>query len=408
MSVLIISQYYPPESSLLASILARELTEHGHQVRVLTGYPNYPTGRVFDGYRQQWRGYEQDGDVRVCRVPLFPDHSQRTIRRIANYLSFGLSAATARGFASGADVVYVYATQLTAALGPWLWRLTGGPPYVLHIQDLWPDSILGSSLVRPGRTGRVLAAILNPWIASVYRHAAAVVGIAPTMVSTLIDRGVPPEKAKLVFNWADEQSVKGTQAPSEVPGDGQTRVLYAGNVGDLQDLETVVEAAHRAADAGVRLTILGDGVALPRVRALVEELGSSNIEFRPAVPRSEMADAYRRADFALVCLKDLPVFRGTIPSKLQAALSHGMPIVTTVQGDVRSIVEEAGVGFTADSESVSSLEEAFRKAAAVSPGAWHDMAVRARTVYSERFSLQAGSEALEQVLAEVASGGSHG
>lgn len=110
MSVLIISQYYPPESSLLASILARELTEHGHQVRVLTGYPNYPTGRVFDGYRQQWRGYEQDGDVRVCRVRPHGIH----LKESWPGLTAGPSMVGQRGLRRAAD------RPITR------WSLTGG------------------------------------------------------------------------------------------------------------------------------------------------------------------------------------------------------------------------------------------------------------------------------------------
>lgn len=400
MKILIVSQYYPPENALIAPALARALADRGHEVRVVTGYPNYPLGRVFDGYRQRWRSYELDGKVSLCRVPLFADHSQRPIRRIANYLSFGLSASTARRFATGADVIYVYATQMTAALGPWLWRLTGGAPYVLHVQDLWPDSVVGSSLVAPGRASRAVASLLDPWIASVYRRAAMVVAIAPTMVATLDRRGVPKDKLRLVFNWASEQSCEDAPAVGDAGDSSVTRVLYAGNVGDMQDLETAVEAAHRAADEGVRLTILGDGVALPRVRALAERLGCSNIEFRAPVPRHEMAEAYRCADFALVTLKDLPAFRGTIPSKMQAALAHGVPVISTVQGDVRSLVEEMDIGFTADAQHVLSLEQAFR-AAARAERSRSAMARRARLTYSDRFSEIAGVSAIESILREA-------
>lgn len=401
MKVLIVTQYYPPENTLISPTLARALTEKGHQVRVLTGYPNYPSGRVFDGYRQRWREYEEDGGVRVCRVPLFADHSQHPVRRTLNYLSFGLSSSTARRFAAGADVIYVYATQLTAALGPWLWRLTGGAPYVLHIQDLWPDSIVGSSLVAPGPAARVLASILNPWIASVYRRAAVVVGIAPTMVSTLVERGVPADKVRTVFNWAAEQASPGISVARDAGARGGTRVLYAGNVGDMQDLETAVEAAHRTASVGIRLTIMGDGVALSRVRALAERLGSPNIEFRPPVPRHEMSAVYQSADFSLVSLKDLPAFRGTIPSKLQAALSHGVPVISTVQGDVRNLVEDHGAGLTADAESPSSLEAAFRAAADLGEDQRRTMSESASRTYSDLLSLEGGTSALEAILSEA-------
>jgi colanic acid biosynthesis glycosyl transferase WcaI len=395
MKILIVSQYYAPENVAIPSTLARSLAAKGHRVSVLTGYPNYPEGRLFDGYRQRWRAREADGTVDVLRVPLWIDHSQGAVRRILNYASFGLSAATAFAFGRDADVIYVYATQMTPALAPWLWRVFGGAPYVLHVQDLWPDSIAGSSLVS-GRAARTVNAALTPWLSSVYRRAAAVIGIAPTMVQTLIERGVDPRRAHLVYNWADEQPLAG--AATEPPRQRGASILYGGNVGDMQDLETAVRAAHQARDAGVTLTIVGDGVALPRVRAVAEQLGSTNVTFLGRVPPEQMGAYHRSADYALVTLKDLPAFKGTIPSKLQTALSHGRPVITTVQGDVRTLVDELGVGFTADAEDAEALESAFRRAAALAGPARTDMAERARSAYSGRFSLEAGIAAVEQVL----------
>lgn len=410
MRILIISQYYPPENTLIAPTLARELVSKGHQVRVLTGFPNYPEGRLFAGYRQKWRDRELDGGVEVLRVPLLVDHSQSAPRRAANYSSFALSATTAYGFARAADVIYVYATQMTAALAPWLWRLIDRTPYVLHIQDLWPDSITGSSMVRGIWRAGFVNALLTPWISSVYRNAAAVIGIAPTMVETLIGRGVDPARVHLLYNWAEEASLMPPESPSDALSSSATgaRVLYGGNVGDLQDLETVVQAADRARDAGIQLSVVGDGVALPRIRALVERLGSTNIEFKNRVAREQMGSLYRAADYALVTLKDLPVFRGTVPSKLQAALSHGVPVISTVQGDVRALVEELRVGFTADAEDVDSLEIAFRAAAACDREERINMSRRARDAYVSRFSLTAGIAAIEGILRDAAQSRSHG
>ena len=389
---------------MIPSTLARVMGERGHNVRVLTGYPNYPTGEVYHGYKQRWRSMENHGGVDVLRVPLWADHSQGPVKRIFNYLSFAFSAATARSFARGADVIYVYATQMTPAFAPWIWRLTGGRiPYVLHVQDLWPDSITGSSLVAGGLVSRAMDTVLGPWLRSVYRHASAVVGIAPTMVKTLVERGVDEGKALLVYNWAAEQGPAEGEASATGPAERGTgaRILYAGNVGDMQDLETAVWAAHAARDAEVHLTILGDGIALPRVRELAESLGADNVDFLPRVPREKMGDLYREADFALVTLKDLPVFRGTVPSKLQASLAHGVPVITSVQGDVREIVESLGVGLTADAESVDSLAAAFRAAGSITSEAHAAMATRARDAYQSRFSQSAAIAALERILAEA-------
>jgi len=399
-NVLIVSQYYPPENAAIPAALARALTERGHCVRVLTGYPNYPEGRIFEGYRQRWRARERHDEVDVLRVPLFIDHSQSALRRMLNYASFAASAATARRFAAGADVIYVYATQMTPALGPWLWRLTGGAPYVLHVQDLWPDSITGSSLVSAGRGAQVIDALLGPWLRAVYRRAADVIGIAPTMVATLVDRGVAQPRAHLVYNWAEEQDAA---PPAYVPAaDGTTRLLYAGNVGDMQDLETAVRAVHQARDAGVHLTIVGDGVALLRVRELAEDLGATNVAFKGRVPSDQIGELYQQADFALVTLKDLPAFTGTIPSKFQAALASGVPVITTVHGDLRNLVEQLGVGFTANAEDAASLELALRSAAGCDQRERQALRDRARNAYSSQFSRQAGTDAIATIIERAA------
>lgn len=395
MRILVVSQFYDPEPVPIPGEIARAMQARGHSVRVLTGFPNYPSGRLAQGYRQRWRHQESDGGVEVRRVPLFLDHSQSALRRLLNYASFAFSAACARRFSRGADVVYVYATPMTAAFATWLWRLTRGAPYVVHVQDLWPDSVVGSSMVDASRASTIISAVLNPWLRSVYRRAAAVVGIAPTMVATLVERGSPAERTELVYNWAERPQYT-RNAIRE--GRSTVRFVYAGNVGEMQDLSTVVRAASAAADAGVELLIVGDGVARHGLRELAEEVGMGNIVFRDPVPRAEMPDVYEQSDFALVTLKDLAVFRGTIPSKFQAVLAAGLPVITTVQGDVRAFVEANSVGLAADAEDVASLESAMRRAAAMDDTEWVTMSRRAVETFEENFSRESGMARLEDLL----------
>lgn len=396
--ILLLTQYYSPEEAMLPVDLARGLSERGHRVKVLTGYPNYPYGRLFDGYKQRWRGRESDGRVDVLRVPLYIDHSPSMIRRAFNYLTFGFSAATVGGFARSADVIYVYAPQMTPAIGPWLRRAFGGTPYVLHVQDLWPDSITGSSLIRSSHGVRLVEAALIPWLASVYRRAGAVIGIAPTMVRALIERGADQATAHLVYNWADDQPSAAPTTGGDAAVDGTTRVVYAGNVGDFQDLETAVLAAHQTRDDGIQLRIVGDGVALPRVRALAAELGCSNIEFSERVPNDQMAQIFEQADFALVSLKDLPLFSGTIPSKFQAALAHGVPVISTVRGDLCDLVTAFDVGLTADPGDAVSLASALREAASLGKARRRELGANAAKAHQSHFSKTAGIDAIESIL----------
>lgn len=399
MKVLILTQFFAPEPVPIPSEIADSLVERGHSVRVLTGFPNYPSGTVSDGYRQQWRFREWRGSVRVLRVPLFADHSQGAVKRIVNYASFALSALSARSFARDADVIYVYATPMTAGLPAWFWRITCGAPYVLHVQDLWPDSVVGSSMVESGGAARAVDRVLSPWLRSMYRRAAAVVGIAPTMVSTLVKRGSPKSTTTLIYNWAGADVVVPHAADRSEP----LRFVYAGNVGDMQDLSTVVRAAHAARDAGIEVEIVGDGVARPGLQALVAELGATNVTFHDPVPREQMGEVYARTDIALVTLKDLPVFRGTIPSKFQAVLAVGLPVLTTIQGDVRDFVEANDLGFSAAAGDVDSLEQAIRRASVASStdlGRMRENAIRA---YKLNFSRESGMDKIEEVLIEAVS-----
>ncbi len=397
MKVAIVSQYYAPEAVPIPADLAHALADRGHQVRVVTGFPHYPTGEVFNGYRQRLRHVEDDGPVKVRRVPSFISHSESAIGRITNYLSFGLSALTAVRHVRGADVVYVYATPMTAAIAPWIWRRTLGIPFVLHVQDVWPESVTGSSLVGEGRVNRLISAVLDPWLRRLYRSSAATMAIAPTMSKMLESRGLPQHKSHTVFNWGNEPA--GRTASSKRTPQALRTVMYAGNIGELQDLETAVRAAHMiGADSGLRLVLCGTGVALPRLRGLVSELGARNVEFWEPVGRHHLSELYEQSDFQLITLKDLPVFRGTVPSKFQASLAFGVPVITTVRGDVQGIVEENRIGFTAPPEDADALADAFREALEMPAERQSEMSTRARDLYYSTMSREAGVSRIEAVL----------
>lgn len=406
MKILVLSQYYHPEPVAIPTTLAEELARRGHQVTVVTGFPNYPSGRTYDGYRQRLRQVESIHGVRVLRVPLYPDHSGRATRRMFNYLSFSVSSTVALAAIRGADVVYVYATQMTAALGPYLWRGIGSAPFVLHVQDLWPESVTGSSLVA-GPTARAIDAVLSPWLRSVYRRAARVIAIAPTMARTLEQRGVDATKLTTLLNWADESPVAATAPDIRIRADGdRTEVVYAGNLGNLQGLDTAIRAmAEFGPSDGVHLHIFGSGVAEAGLRELAQELAVRSVTFYGRVPASALASVATQSDFQLVSLRDLPIMRGTIPSKLQASLRDGVPVITSVGGDVQRLVREERVGLAADPEDPRALADALRRAMRLDETARRSLARKARETYEATMSFQHGVDVIEDVLASAAEEG---
>jgi colanic acid biosynthesis glycosyl transferase WcaI len=402
--IAIVSQYYRPENAKITNSLAAELSARGHSVRVVTGYPNFPHGVLYPGYKQRWKSVELDGDVRVRRVPIVVSHSTNPLGRIANYFSFAFSSLQATRFTAGADVVYVYATQMTASIAPLVWQKTRGLPFVLHVQDLWPESITGSSLVSGRLVSRLIHAVLTPWLRATYKAAAATIAIAPTMGAMLEERGVPADRLSVVYNWSDDE-VGAVDASARDPRFPLT-VTYAGNVGNLQALDSVIDAAHAVRDLeGFRLLVVGDGGELASLRQRVADLGVGNVVFRGRVEPDQMSAVYGESDFQLISLKNLDIFHGTIPSKFQASLAKGQPVICAVPGDLGELVRTSEIGLVAEPEDAGSIADVFRRAYALTAEERAAMSARAYDFYIENMTTRSGVDAVERVLIDAAAQG---
>lgn len=399
--VLVLSQFYPPEPAQLPRDIAESLRNEGFDVRVVTGFPNWPDGQVYSGYRQSFSATETVEGIQVHRVPLYVDYSTNPIKRIVNYCSFGVSALFASQLARFADVVYVYSTPMTAAIPAQLWRRLFGTPFVVHVQDLWPESVTGSGFVQSSRLNKAMALVLDPWLRSIYRASSRVVGISPAMVRELVRRGAPADRTSAVFNWADEGQVTLKQF-SDSPG-RPVGFLYAGNLGVMQDLENVVDGFKRAENIpgfDGRLVFAGSGTQQPRLERMAE--CSSKVSLIGRVPREEVNALNDGADFQLVTLKDLGIFRLNVPSKLQAALAAGMPVVTTVQGQVADLITAYDVGFVALPENPESIAEAFLAASRTTADDRLRMGTNARRLYEDLMSKSNGTQAVQRLLVEAA------
>ncbi len=407
MKIGIVTQWYSPEKGPNPSPTAVQLSERGHEVKVLTGFPNYPTGKIYAGYRQRWSHREVDGLVQVRRVPLYPSHDTNGIKRAVNLLSFASTSTAAVGFLNDCDVVYAYATPMTAAAAAAVGHALRGRPYVLHVLDLWPDSVLesgmaGGPLVRP-----LLSSTLSGALRFLYRRAAHLIAIAPSMKQTLVDRGVPADKVSVIYNWCGDERPAPPAFDAAVRArlgrPGRTLAVFAGNVGQMQDVETIVRAAAICQeDSPLDVAIVGSGTASTAVRRLAVELHATNIRFFDRVDSAEMPPIYAASDYQIVTLKDRPLFRATIPSKVGDALSAGCPIITTVQGDVAKMCAEGGFGFSCEPESPRALADMFRLACAEGEPARLQKGRAAWDYYRTNMSSAAAMESLEAILADAA------
>lgn len=388
-----------PEIAYIPTDLAESLASIGHQVIVLTGYPNYPSGRVFKGYRQRLRQVELDYGFVVRRTPLFASHSRRAVARIVNYLSFSLSTLLASALFRRADVVYVYATQMTAAFTPFLMLKLLGVPYVLHVQDLWPDAILTSGMVSRRMTSRALVRLVDNAVSVVYGRAAAIVAIGTEMRSLLLERGVSKDMVHVIYNWArSEREDPVIDRPVKAP----TVVAYAGSFGTAQGLETAVLAAAQLDEDGLILRLIGSGSEYGRLREAAERTGASNIEFFPPQSVEEVEKVYREADFQLVSLSSAAGSASPIPSKFQKSLASGAPVVISADGELAQLTRTHDLGFVGSAGSVTDLVEAFRGALRSSASERSGMATRAAAFYQESMSRSSSVGQLEKLLCMAA------
>jgi glycosyltransferase involved in cell wall biosynthesis len=396
--VVVLSQLYPPEPHSFSPDVAAAAAQQGHQVTVITGFPNRPGGKLHPGYRQRFNFVEVIDDIMVRRVPMIINHSHKAVERIANFLSFSLSALTATPKVKTADAVYVYATPATAAIPAQIWRKLYGIPYVLHVQDLWPESVTDSGMLGKGWVNRAAGAILNIWLKRLYGNAAQLIAISPGMKQLLIDRGHRPEQCSTVYNWAEEDTLH--VKPPQTFSAGGLQLLYAGNLGPMQDLETVIEAARRLDDQQeFHLNIAGEGVLEEQLRTAAA--GVQSVQFLGNLSADDIARRYLEADFQLVTLKDIPIFRTTVPSKLQVSLAVGVPVITTVSGDVAELIAAHNAGIIAEPENPESLAEAFTTAYEMTAEERAQMGINARRLYEDKMSHAAGTSHIVGILDQI-------
>ncbi|WP_320068478.1 glycosyltransferase family 4 protein [Micromonospora sp. RTGN7] len=400
MRIGILAYHFPPEPAFIPGSLAEELAARGHEVRVLTGFPDYPGGHGYPGWRQRWRYESRSERLTVRRVPRWSGGDASVRARMASWISFAASVGTiGRGHLAGVDALYVHQLPPTTFAAVGLLRLLGAVPTLLHVQDVHPD--LPGSAEAPSPWAARLAAATR----RLYRCADLVAVAAPALGDLVVAGGAEPDRVRLVLNWTDERLFRPAEPTREarrlVRGDGRCAVMHAGTIGSRQGLETAVRAAAPL-QGTMDLVLVGSGPDEPRVRGLAAELGAGNVRFVARRSPLEMADLYAAADYQLVMLRDLPELRGTVPAKLQAAFSCASPVVASAGGDTVEIVERARAGLSCPPGDWATLADRFWLAATIPPPARLEMGRRGRETYLRDMSLRGGVDRVERLLHEVA------
>lgn len=400
-----LTQWFAPEPTAVPVWIAEALDRQGWDVTVVTGVPNYPDGVVLDGYRA-WRPMRERRDnISVVRAPLYPSHDGSAFGRIVNYVSWAFSSAYfGRRALRESDAVLVYSSPATAALAAICARVCHGRPFVLLVQDLWPDSIFASGFLNRPWIRRFVEPLLNVFVGWTYRRASAIAVIAPGMRRRLTERGVPADKVQIVYNWVDEEIFYPVEPSGRlrtklgVPRDA-TLFLYGGNIGAAQGLESVVDAFLEVGDAA-HLALVGDGI---RKRELRDRAGAAtNVHFHDPVPLADMTHVQADADVLVVSLADDPLFEVTLPSKTQASFAAGRAMLAVANGDVADVVRAAGAGATARPGDATDIARAVGELVALTRAERRDRGQCARRFYSAEMAQAVGASRLSAMLESVA------
>ena len=348
-------------------------------------------------YRRDIRSH----NVTVHRAPLFPSHNTSASKRMANYLSFGISASwIARTKMPKPDVWLTYSSPATAAL-PALTapRRLRAPSYLL-LEDLWPESVTESGFVT-GRLGSGIEAALHRYCDWTYRRSAGIGIISPSMAGLLAERGVGQEKIRLIPNWVEDAHLLPNQKPTDVLrrslGLPEGRLfMYAGNIGVLQGLDSIVEAFAKCPE--VSLVLVGDGIARTALQHLVTSRSILNVHFVPSQPTERIGKFLAAADVQIVSLKDTRLLRATMPSKVQTCMAASRPVLAFAAGDVADLITTSKCGIAVQPGNMAAAIEAILHLGEAPEGKLVEMGQHARVHYETNFAPNVGLDRLESWL----------
>jgi len=397
-----LTQWFDPEPTFKGLQFAKALKARGHQVEVLTGFPNYPGGKLYPGYKvRPWQREEMDG-IRVNRVALYPSHDKNALHRVANYASFALAAASLGPMlVKRPDVIYCYHPPASIGVAAVALKTVFRAPLVYDIQDMWPDTLAATGMLN----NRHILDAVGAYCKVLYRVCDHLVVLSPGFKRLLVERGVPEAKVTVIYNWTHENEQPESPDPElarKFGMAGKFNVLFAGTMGTGQGLDAVLDAAKlvAASSPDVQLVFVGGGVERSRLEGRVAAEGIRNTRFLPRQEPSAMSPIFAISDALLVHLMDDPLFRITIPSKTQAYLEAGRPIVMGVRGDAADLVERAGAGYACEPGNPESIADVVVKLARTPSEELAAIGQRGRDFYKKELALGVGVSRFEAVFKE--------
>jgi colanic acid biosynthesis glycosyl transferase WcaI len=359
---LILTQYFPPEiggaPTRLQSV-ATELKRMGHEVEVLTGFPNYPRGKFFPGYEHGFYRRELRDGITIHRVWLYAA-TGGGVQRMLNYLSFSSTAFLGLLKTKRPDYIFVESPPIFLSVPAHLAGLLWGVPFIFNVSDMWPDVIVEGGFLKEGFLVRCMR-VLERWS---YRKALYVNAVTDGVRQDLLTKkSVPSEKVLFLPNGADTVRFQARPADNALKGRlglaGRKVILWAGTLGFAHGLQHVLQAAKLLEETPhIHFLFVGDGSAKSEIVRLRDAMGLRNVTFHDSVQLEDLPPYFSIAEAGLASLIDLPLFEGARPSKVFPILASGKPLIFVGKGETARLVRQANAGVVVPAENPAALAHA--------------------------------------------------
>ena len=402
MKLLIVTQYFWPENFRIND-LATELVGRGHQVTVLTGQPNYPSGRTFPGYR--WYSFRQEiwKGMRVIRCPLVPRGNGGGIRLAINYLSFALSASIVGSFKlkDQFDAIFVYEpSPITVALPALLLRKLRQSPVLLWVLDLWPESVAATGAIG----SRPVLGLIGKLVGFIYARCDRILVQSRGFIENVLNRGGRLDSVRYFPSWAEPVFA----APPDMPIPFQLpqgfTVVFAGNIGAAQGFATILDSAELTRQRNdIHWVLVGDGRLAEWVRSEIQRRQLQETVHMPgSFPLESMPALFAQADALLVTLRPDPIFALTIPAKIQSYLACGRPIIGMLDGEGAAVLHASGAALVGPAGDAKALAGNILALNNMSPASRNTMGALGRRYYLDHFERNQLVTQLEKWFEELA------
>ena len=385
--ILVIAQYFYPEQFRINDICI-EWVKRGYKVTVVTGIPNYPQGKFYDGYGLFARRRDTHHGVGIIRLPLIP-RGNSSMMLILNYISFVVSGFVWSVFAkTRADCVFIYEVSPMSQALPGVWYAAKSRvPCYLYVTDLWPDNVE----ILAGITNKRVLNVIGRMVDYIYSKCTMVFTSSKGFMQAIADRGVDKDKIEFWPQYAEDfyQPIANSVAKApEIPRDGKLNIVFAGNIGYAQGLEILPSVARRLKESGakVRFNMIGDG----RFKNILEDrIKQENVaeffNFIDKQPAIRIPDFMAIGDAALISLAKNKVFSKTLPAKTQSCFACGVPIIVAADGELPDIVQQARAGLCSDAGDVEGLVANILLMASLTEAERIEMANNALKYYRDNF-----------------------